>query len=240
MTEAGLENIAISCVTSFGIYTEILETWQHFPEQLEKTREFLSKYKNKILIAHSKSSSTDECNIIIPCATYAESEGTVINAEGRMQRYFSVIPPSKEIRQSWLVLSDIYVKHSGTNTNAIKYDDWLKEISESMSLLKEIVNVAPLSDFRINGMKIPRQPLRYSGRTSVFAHINIHEPKPFEDENSSLTYSMEGTTRNENPALVTYNLKPGWNSAQSVNKLFEDLNNVAKAKSSGIKIWNKK
>ncbi|HON52316.1 MAG TPA: heterodisulfide reductase-related iron-sulfur binding cluster [Bacteroidales bacterium] len=43
MTEAGLENIAISCVTSFGIYTEILETWQHFPEQLEKTREFLYK-----------------------------------------------------------------------------------------------------------------------------------------------------------------------------------------------------
>ncbi len=38
MKESGYKNIAISCVTSFGIYTEILETWKHFPEELEKTQ----------------------------------------------------------------------------------------------------------------------------------------------------------------------------------------------------------
>lgn len=43
MTEAGLENVAISCVTSFGLYTEILETWDSFPYELEKTRDFLYK-----------------------------------------------------------------------------------------------------------------------------------------------------------------------------------------------------
>lgn len=43
MTEAGLENVAISCVTSFGMYTEILDLWHHFPEQLEKIREYLYK-----------------------------------------------------------------------------------------------------------------------------------------------------------------------------------------------------
>lgn len=42
-TEKGYRNIAISCVTSFGIYSEILETWKHFPETLEKTREDLYK-----------------------------------------------------------------------------------------------------------------------------------------------------------------------------------------------------
>src|SRR5512133_2085797 len=42
-TEAGYKNIAISCVTSFGIYTEILETWKHFPELLAKTRDNLFK-----------------------------------------------------------------------------------------------------------------------------------------------------------------------------------------------------
>ncbi len=40
-TAKGYKNIAISCVTSFGIYSEILETWKHFPETLEKTRESL-------------------------------------------------------------------------------------------------------------------------------------------------------------------------------------------------------
>ncbi len=43
MTEAGLKNMAISCVTSFGLYSEVLETWKHFPAQLEKTRENLYK-----------------------------------------------------------------------------------------------------------------------------------------------------------------------------------------------------
>ena len=38
MTEAGYENFVTSCITSFGLYTEILETWHHFPEIEEKTR----------------------------------------------------------------------------------------------------------------------------------------------------------------------------------------------------------
>jgi heterodisulfide reductase subunit B2 len=43
MKESGYRNIAISCVTSFGIYTEVIETWKHFPAELEKTREYLYK-----------------------------------------------------------------------------------------------------------------------------------------------------------------------------------------------------
>jgi heterodisulfide reductase subunit B len=57
-TEAGYKNIAISCVTSFGIYTEILETWKHFPETLEKTRENLYEATGRVFelpesIAHA-------------------------------------------------------------------------------------------------------------------------------------------------------------------------------------------
>ncbi|PKP09630.1 MAG: heterodisulfide reductase subunit B [Bacteroidetes bacterium HGW-Bacteroidetes-4] len=43
MTELGYENLAISCVTSFGLYTELLETWKHFPEEEAKIRELLWK-----------------------------------------------------------------------------------------------------------------------------------------------------------------------------------------------------
>jgi heterodisulfide reductase subunit B len=43
MSEAGFENLAVSCITSFGLYTEILETWHHFPRIEEQTREFLRK-----------------------------------------------------------------------------------------------------------------------------------------------------------------------------------------------------
>ncbi len=41
MTEAGYKNFVCSCVTSFGIYTEVLETWKHHPEIEEKIRKIL-------------------------------------------------------------------------------------------------------------------------------------------------------------------------------------------------------
>lgn len=43
MTEAGLRNLAISCVTSFGLYSEVLDLWRHHPEQLAKVRDLLRK-----------------------------------------------------------------------------------------------------------------------------------------------------------------------------------------------------
>lgn len=43
MSESGYENLLVSCVTSFGIYLEILDMWKHFPEKLAQTRELLWK-----------------------------------------------------------------------------------------------------------------------------------------------------------------------------------------------------
>lgn len=43
MTEAGYENFVTSCITSFGLYSEVLETWRHFPEVLAKVRKNLKE-----------------------------------------------------------------------------------------------------------------------------------------------------------------------------------------------------
>lgn len=43
MTENGYKNFVPSCVTSFGLYTEVLETWKHFPEKEQQIREYLWK-----------------------------------------------------------------------------------------------------------------------------------------------------------------------------------------------------
>ena len=43
MTESGYRNLVPSCITSFGLYTEILETWHHFPEVEARVREHLYK-----------------------------------------------------------------------------------------------------------------------------------------------------------------------------------------------------
>lgn len=43
MTEAGYRNLAPSCITSFGVYSEALELWHEFPELEANAREFLFK-----------------------------------------------------------------------------------------------------------------------------------------------------------------------------------------------------
>lgn len=47
MTEAGYENFVCSCVTSFGIYTEVLETWKHFPKKEAEARQALLRATGK-------------------------------------------------------------------------------------------------------------------------------------------------------------------------------------------------
>jgi len=43
MNEAGYTNLVPSCITSFGLYTEVMDTWHHFPEVKEKVRQRLKK-----------------------------------------------------------------------------------------------------------------------------------------------------------------------------------------------------
>ncbi len=41
MHECGYENLVTSCITSFGLYNEVLNTWAEFPQSEERTREIL-------------------------------------------------------------------------------------------------------------------------------------------------------------------------------------------------------
>ncbi len=58
MTDSGYDNFISSCITSFGIYTEILATWDEFPETEQRTREDLFKatgreFKRPSSLAHT-------------------------------------------------------------------------------------------------------------------------------------------------------------------------------------------
>ena len=66
--------------------------------------------------------------------------------------------------------------------------------------------------------KIPREPHRYSGRTAMHADVNVHEPRPPEDPDSPLSFTMEGYAGNPPSAIIPFFWSPGWNSVQAINK----------------------
>src|SRR5690606_32717815 len=66
--------------------------------------------------------------------------------------------------------------------------------------------------------RAPRQPHRYSGRTAMRAHINVHEPKQEQDDEGIMNFSMEGVAPLRDASVFSNPWAPGWNSNQSVFK----------------------
>ncbi|MGH8551816.1 MAG: NADH-quinone oxidoreductase subunit NuoG, partial [Methylococcales bacterium] len=66
----------------------------------------LAKAKQVVLIDHSRYPIAERADLILPASTFAETEGTYINNEGRAQRFFAVMLPSGEMRDSWQWLRD--------------------------------------------------------------------------------------------------------------------------------------
>jgi NADH-quinone oxidoreductase subunit G len=57
----------------------------------------------------------------------------------------------------------------------------------------------------------------------MLANISLHEPKPPEDTDSPLSFSMEGF-QDEPPApLIPRYWSPGWNSVQALNKFQQEV-----------------
>ena len=102
-------------------------------------------------------------------------------------------------------------------------DQLLAEIAQELPIFEPIRKIAPPADYRVDGMKIPREPARYSGRTSMLANINVSEPKPPEDPDSPLSFTMEGSEKQPPAALVPRFWTPGWNSIQSLNKFQDEI-----------------
>jgi NADH-quinone oxidoreductase subunit G len=86
------------------------------------------------------------------------------------------------------------------------------------------------------GEKIARQPHRYSGRTAMLANIDVSEPKPPDDSDSPLAFSMEGNPDQPPSPLIPFFWAPGWNSYQAVNKFQEEIAGPLRGDYPGVRL----
>lgn len=175
-----------------------------------------------IVLDFLENETTAQADVLLPAATFAEGDGTLVNNEGRAQRYFQVMSPRDEIQESWRWISELRALRE-PSTQWQNLDDVLRALAESDRLFAAILDIAPPAGFRIVAQKIPRQPHRYSGRTAIGANVSVHEPKPPDDPDAPLKFSMEGYRGQPPPGLVPRYWSPGWNSVQALNKFQDEV-----------------
>ncbi|WP_343153862.1 NADH-quinone oxidoreductase subunit NuoG [Buchnera aphidicola (Mindarus keteleerifoliae)] len=196
-----------------------------------KVNKVLKFVKNIITIDHISTLTTEKSTMIIPCTNFFESSGTVVNYEGRAQRFFKVYDPNFYNKNvyvleswKWLTLFRNFILDK-TKKN-ISFDDIVNQCGEKHPKLKKIVSISPNSNFRIFGQKIARSPHRYTGRTALFLDKNVHEFQRLKDNDTMFSFSMEGNQSfNQTASYVPFIWFPGWNSAQAWNKVQIDKEN---------------
>ncbi len=202
----------------------VLENDLYRRAEREDVNRFLDWARHVIVIDHSITETVSKADVVLPSAAFAETDGTLVNNEGRAQRFYRVFVPHGNIQESWRLLLDAI--YAGGRPGAKEWkvlEDIALTMEKDLPVFRGLTESAPLAEFRIVGQKIPRQPHRQSGRTAVHADISVNEPKPPEDTDSPFSFSMEGYEGQPPAALIPRFWSPGWNSVQAVNKFQSEV-----------------
>jgi NADH-quinone oxidoreductase subunit G len=202
-----------------------------------KIETFLDKAKHIIVLDHIFNRTASRADILLPAGTFAESHGTLVNNEGRAQRFYQVFIPQGDIQAGWKWIHAIMSAAGRTEDDSMRsLDSVAMAMAAALPVLAPVKDIAPHADFTVNGMKVPRQPHRYSGRNSMHADVSVNEDKPREDADTPLAFSMEGSGEQPPSPLITGYWSPGWNSVQALNKYQQETGGELRDNGSGKRL----
>ncbi|MGE8335362.1 NADH-quinone oxidoreductase subunit NuoG [Pseudomonas laurylsulfatiphila] len=202
----------------------------------------LNAAKVVIVADHQKTATSDRAHLVLPAASFAEGDGTLVSQEGRAQRFFQVFDPkymdaSILVHEGWRWLHALRATLLNQPIDWTQLDHATAAVASSTPVLNRIVDAAPSAAFRIKGMKLAREPLRYSGRTAMRADISVHEPRTPQDKDTAFAFSMEGYSGSAEPRQqVPFAWSPGWNSPQAWNKFQDEVGGHIRAGDPGTRL----
>ncbi len=188
----------------------------------------LDKAEQVLVLDQLPTATTAKADIVLPATAFSEHEATYVNYEGRAQLSFQVNKCQKLAKPSWRWIND-----------AEHIDDLVHRCCKEAKGFANLSELLPLENQFVAGMQVPRQPHRYSGRTAMLADLNVHEPKQMEDNESVMSFSMEGIPSQKDATLLASSWAPKWNSNQSISKFQDEVNGELKQGHSGTLLFEK-
>lgn len=180
--------------------------------------EALQKAEMVVVADHLPTPTTDQATLVLPSTAFSEHEASYVNFEGRAQLSYQVHRCHSDSLPAWRWFM-------GANTAHV--NDLISQCASEISALVALTELISGTDI-IAGIKIPRQSHRYSGRTAMKANINVQEPKQAVDEESQMSFSMEGVPSAKDSNILASSWAPSWNSNQSISKFQEEVNGELK------------
>ncbi|ARS48837.1 NADH dehydrogenase [Ectopseudomonas mendocina] len=220
----------------------VLENDLYRRAEAAKVDAALGAAKAVIVADHQRTATSERAHLLLPVASFAEGDGTLVSLEGRAQRFFQVYEPSYYdgnilIREGWRWLHALHSTLQGKAVDWTQLDQVTAACAASNPLLAGIENAAPSASFRIKGLKLAREPHRYSGRTAMRANISVHEPRQPQDQDSAFAFSMEGYAGSiEARQQIPFAWSPGWNSPQAWNKFQDEVGGHLRAGDPGVRL----
>ncbi|ARU94707.1 NADH-quinone oxidoreductase subunit NuoG [Tatumella citrea] len=216
------------------------DLYRHAPAALVDAA--LNNSHQVIVLDHQQTQTLEKADYILPASTFAESDGTVVNHEGRAQRFFQVFDPafydnSVQVTESWRWLHSLHAVLESRKIDWSQLDHVIDTVIAEYPQLAAIKEAAPDASFRIRGQKLARSPHRYSGRTAMRANISVHEPRQPQDKDTMFAFSMEGNNQPSAPrSQIPFAWAPGWNSPQAWNKFQDEVGGHLRNGDPGVRL----
>ena len=201
----------------------------------EKSFSTLTKSIPNIIALDSLSTETTKrASMVLPALSFAESTGSLVSCEGRLQKYLSVYKNRDDLMSSFHLLMSL--KNPSQVTTI---DDIQSQLAADLQIPTAAFDALYHADLKIMGKGIARQTPQASGRTALYANVSIHEQKPPQDIDSPLVYSMEGARKKIPLPLIASYSEPGWNSVQSEFKKDLGIFHPSHDKPGGVRLFEK-
>ncbi|SUG46744.1 NADH dehydrogenase I chain G [Salmonella enterica subsp. arizonae] len=220
----------------------VLENDLHRHASATRVNAALAKAPLVMVVDHQRTAIMENAHLVLSAASFAESDGTVINNEGRAQRFFQVYDPAyydnKTIMlESWRWLHSLHSTVENREVDWTQLDHVIDAVIAAMPQFAGIKDAAPDASFRIRGQKLAREPHRYSGRTAMRANISVHEPRQPQDKDTMFAFSMEGNNQPTAPrSEIPFAWAPGWNSPQAWNKFQDEVGGKLRHGDPGVRL----
>lgn len=217
------------------------DLYRHAPKAVVDAA--LEQTANVIVVDHQRTATLEKAGLVFSTASFAESDGTSINHEGRAQRFFQVYDPayydeSIVMLESWRWLHSLHSTLESRHVDWTQLDHVIDAAIVALPQLKGIKDAAPDASFRIRGQKLARSPHRSSGRTALRANISVHEPRQPQDKDTMFAFSMEGNNQPSAPrSQIPFAWAPGWNSPQAWNKFQDEVGGKLRHGDPGVRLF---